>query len=61
MQTPAHHKLESMARKNDFIYQHEIEVLLQILEEEKVEETQITLEPYFYAFLTENLLTQVRI
>ena len=31
---PAHHKLESIARKDDFIYQHDREVLFKILEEE---------------------------
>ena len=41
---PAHHKLESIARKDDFIYQRDREVLFKILEEEEVEETQITLE-----------------
>ena len=33
-----------MARKNDFIYQHDLEVLFQVLEEEEDKETQITLE-----------------
>ena len=38
------HKLDSMARKDDFIYQHDLEVLFQVLEEEEDEETQINLE-----------------
>ena len=33
-----------MVRKDDFLYQHDLEVLFQILEEEGDEETQITLE-----------------
>ena len=41
---PALHKLDSMTRKDDFIYQHNFEVLFQVLEEKEDEETQITLE-----------------
>lgn len=41
---PANHKFDSVARKDDFIYQHDPEVLFEILEEEKDEETQITLK-----------------
>ena len=33
-----------MTRKDDFIYQHNFEVLFQVLEEKEDEETQITLE-----------------
>lgn len=41
---PTHHKFDSVATKDDFIYQHDPEVLFEILEEEKDEETQITLK-----------------
>ena len=36
---PAHHKLESMAKKEDYLYEHDLEVLQKILEEEKIDET----------------------